>query len=59
LSEILEAMTERKPVEIPDEDWANTPSTVRGFVSQSMTPLKKGRAKETGNRISWPVQVLK
>ncbi|HXV99161.1 MAG TPA: glycosyltransferase family 39 protein, partial [Anaerolineae bacterium] len=38
-------MTENKPVEIPDEDWAQTPPAVRGFVSQSVARIEQLEAQ--------------
>src|SRR5262245_57185199 len=37
---IPEAMNENKPREIPEEDWAQTPPTVRAFVSQSVSQIE-------------------
>lgn len=38
-------MKEGKPVEIPDEDWAQTPPAVRAFVSQSVTQIEQLEAE--------------
>jgi streptogramin lyase len=38
-------MTERKPAEIPDDDWTQTPPVVRAFVSQSALRIEELEAQ--------------
>lgn len=38
-------MKENKPVEIPEDDWAQTPPTVRAFVSQSLRQIEQLEAR--------------
>ncbi len=38
-------MTERKPVEIPDDDWTQTPPAVRAFVSQAAMQIEQLEAQ--------------
>ncbi|MCL4304071.1 MAG: glycosyltransferase family 39 protein [Anaerolineae bacterium] len=38
-------MTERKPVEIPDDDWTRTPPAVRAFVGQAASQIEQLEAQ--------------
>ncbi|MBE7468232.1 MAG: hypothetical protein DPW09_14550 [Anaerolineae bacterium] len=48
-------MTERKPVEISEEDWDQTPPAVRAFVSQLEARLQPASSNSTG--ASFPTSV--